>query len=187
MVVGMRRFVQGSRFLILMACTVSAALVCLVGVQLTARADPPPEPAPPPGEQPPEAVLMKGEKALHRGLLGTHCWGYICADRLTFPNPATTARTAPGSILHARIKYARQPTSVSLHATKSLHRRGWLVDPRPLSFTLEPVVAEGQTVAWDAFFSVGPRPDRDYYLSFSGQWEGEGDLHWGFHLKTRRG
>jgi hypothetical protein len=37
------------------------------------------------------------------------------------------------------------------------------------SFSLKPVVAEGRTVAWDAFFGV-ERPDRHYYMYFDASW-----------------
>jgi hypothetical protein len=51
-----------------------------------------------------------------------------------------------------------------------------------------PVVRDGKTVAWDAYFRL-ERPDRHYYLGASGVWEGRGerggDAYWQFHVKTR--
>ena len=186
-VVGVRRFV-------LLACAVSVALGCLVGVQITAHADngpppeqqqpPPPEPPPvevPPGDPVPKAVLMKGNKELQTGRLGTHCWDG-CADWLSFPKPATTPRVAPGSTLHIRIKYAPRPTLVQGFQGKTLDPPPWWVKR---SFSLKPVVAEGRTVAWDAFFGV-KRPDRHYYMYFSASWARGGSASWGFHLKTRK-
>ncbi len=62
----MRRFV-------LLACAMSVALVvCLAGVQAHAQ-DSQPQQGAVPEEGPPEAVLMKGEKELQEGRLGTHC------------------------------------------------------------------------------------------------------------------
>jgi hypothetical protein len=190
-VVGVRRFV-------LLACAVSVALGCLVGVQLTAHADngppppeqqqppppdPPPDPPPvevPPGDPVPKAVLMKGNKELQTGRLGTHCWNG-CADWLSFPKPATTPRVAPGSSLHIRIKYAQRPAYVGGSVGNSLDTPPWWVNR---SFSLKPVVAEGRTVAWDAYFGV-KRPDRHYYVDFYPSWRGY-SASWGFHLKTRK-
>ena len=189
----MRRFV-------LLACAVSVALGCLVGVQLTAHADngpptpeqqqppppvelPPVEPPPvevPPGDPVPKAVLMKGNKVLQTGRLGTHCWDG-CAEWLSFPKPATTPRVVRGSTLHIRIKYAPRPALVQVFQGKTLDPPPWWVKR---SFSLKPVVAEGRTVAWDAFFRV-KRPDRHYYLDFGAYWRGR-DAWWGFHLKTRK-
>jgi hypothetical protein len=128
------------RRFVLLACAVSVALGCLVGVQITAHADngppaeqqqpppgePPPEPPPvelPPGDPVPKVVLMKGNKELQTGRLGDYCWGG-CGDTLSFPKPfpkpATTPMVAPGSTLHIRIKYAPRPTHVGGSAGKSL-------------------------------------------------------------------
>ena len=178
----MRRFV-------LLACAVSVALVCLVGAGLTAHADDvqPPQPVPtPPGgwSPPPKAMLMKGNKEVQKGRLGTYCWeGFGCAEAF-FPDPGTTARVAAGSTVHIRIKYAEEPRHAQLWSAEKLNWRGWTVDARRKSISLKPVRREGQTVAWDAFFSV-KRPDAHYYLSFSGYWD-KGDANWGFHLKTHR-
>ena len=59
-----------------------------------------------------------------------------------------------------------------------------------LNRTLERVVRDGKTVAWDAVFYVN-RPDRDYYLVSRGLWrdtQGCGEdqyAYWSFHVKTR--
>jgi hypothetical protein len=183
------------RRFVLLACAVSVALGCLVGVQLTAHADdgPPPEqqqpqsdppPVPVPGGSPPKALLMKGNKELQKGRLGTYCWGGICADWLTFPDPGTTARVKAGSRLHVRIRYSQKPRHVQLWSAEKVNRRGWMVDARRKAISLKPVRREGRTVAWDASFSV-KRPDRHYYLDFYGYWNGR-DTEWGFHVKTRR-
>ena len=184
----MRRF-------ILLAFAMVLALVFAMGVQLTAHAgdgqssgatdQQPPQGDPPPVEVPsfgpPKSVLMEGDKELQKGRLGTYCWG-ACVDWLAFPNPASTARVAPGSTLHIRIKHAERPTHVHLFVGKTLDPPPWWVRH---SFSLKPVVVEGQTVAWDAFFSV-KRPDRHYYIDFGAYWKGR-DASWGFHLKTRKG
>ncbi len=63
--------------------------------------------------------------------------------------------------------------------------RDWL-----LKRSLERVVKDGKTVAWDAVFFVN-RPGRDYYLISEGHWqdrEGCGAdqyAYWSFHVKTR--
>jgi hypothetical protein len=80
----MRRFV-------LLACAVSAALVCLVGVEATVQAQD--------SSRPPVTVLMKGNETLQKGQLGTHCWGKYCADLFwVFPIhvlPRTLPQAAP--------------------------------------------------------------------------------------------
>jgi hypothetical protein len=167
----MRRFA-------LLTCAMSVALACLVRVQLTAHAD---------SHRLPEAVLMKGEKELQKGLLGTYCWlAFGCGDSFfLFPDPGTTARVTAGSTLHIRIKYAEEPPTVGVSRHR-LNQRGEMVGrSRSLAISLQPVVQDGQTVAWDAFFSV-KRPDRHYYLTPGAYW-GEGrHAMWGFHVQTRR-
>jgi hypothetical protein len=88
---------------------------------------------------------------------------------------------------HPRIKYAEQPSSVSLLTSSKVDERGerYVKRPRPLATTLKPVLQEGQTVAWDAFFGV-KRPDRHYYLTFSANWGDGRDASWDFHVQTRK-
>ena len=90
-----------------------------------------------------------------------------------------------------RIFKAQRPDSFSVAAYPRIDGKG---NPsgqrRLLERTLERVVVDGKTVAWDAVFSVDS-PDRDYYLIGEGHWQdregcgGDQHAHWSFHVKTR--
>jgi hypothetical protein len=166
------------RFVVLACVAMGVALACLVGTQAAAPAIG--------NSRPPAAVLMKGEKVLQAGRLGSFCWYEppnfpLCAD--AFPNSYPHAkRVEADSTLHIRIRKAEEPRRAYLSTAHRLDPDGWPVDSRRLAISLKPVRREGRTVAWDAFFSV-KRPDTHYYLFFSGWWD-EGDASWDFHVKT---
>jgi len=80
-------------------------------------------------------------------------------------------RVAAGSKLRVRVSKAQRPDSFEVAAYRTADEEG---EPsgegRPLKRSLKPVAVDGQTVAWDAVFSVN-RPGRDYYLVSEGRWQ----------------
>ena len=178
----MRRFV-------LLACAVGVALVSLAGAEVAAQAQEDASLE----EAPPKAVLMKGNKVLQKGRVGTYCNITGCADSFNiFPDPRTVALVKAGTPLRIRIMTPEEPAGDSLVSYRRLTEHGLIkgkarvhADP-----PLEPVVQDGRTVAWDASFTVR-RPDRHYYMYFDAGWvleSGRGQLYeWGFHVKTRAG
>lgn len=148
---------------------------------------------------PPEAVLMKAGKELQKGRLGSYCWpqskvSVVCSDTASeFNDPRTTAHVGAPSTLHIRIHLAARPEGVKLRWGHRVKQRGGIViidnKSRPRATYLRRVQKDGETVAWDVFFSV-KRPDKHYYMNFGAFLEGNdnaGDAHWSFHMKTRRG
>ena len=149
----------------------------------------------------PGTVLKKGARELQAGTLVKESdWVYpadggLCANESTiyrtrFPE---TDSVAAGAKLRVRVFKAQRPDSFAIAAYRSVDKDGMPVgEARLLSRTLERVVRDGKTVAWDAAFRVG-RPSRDYYLVTEGHWqdrEGCGTdqfAHWSFHVKTRSG
>lgn len=148
----------------------------------------------------PNTVLKKGAKELQAGtLVKESSWHYPtgeneCTNETTwystrFPE---TDSVAAGAKLRVRIFKAQRPASFLVAAYREIDENGNPSDQgRMLKRTLEPVVRDGKTVAWDAVFSVN-RPDRDYYLVSEGHWQdkegcGENDqfASWSFHVKTR--
>jgi hypothetical protein len=126
------------------------------------------------------------------GRLGSYCWptpdGFGCSDAFISKYPAADLVRA-GSRLHIRINKAQRPETFNLYAARKVNERGWMVRPRQLNDSLQPVVEDGQTVAWDAYFYVN-RPGRHYYMGAEGFWDDaacgqQGDASWTFHVKTR--
>lgn len=176
------------RLLVLLVALAALIMFVVVAVGMpSTKADTAPRG---PGERPPKAVLMKGEKELQKGRLGSYCWplpeGVTCADTFDiFPDPRTTAHVGAGSTLHIRIHYGERPQSVELRG-HTVNQRGQIVaTSRPKATSLRPVLQDGETIAWDAFFTLN-RPERHYYLTLWAFWE-DRDAQWGFHVKTRRG
>ena len=113
---------------------------------------------------------------------------YLPGGAFNYPEPD---RVAAGRELRVRIFKAQRPDSFSVKAYPKIDvkgtpsGRGQLLDR-----SLERIVADGKTVAWDAKFSV-ERPSRDYYLISEGHWQDRegcgGDQHayWSFHVETR--
>ncbi len=98
---------------------------------------------------------------------------------------------AAGSKLRVRVSKAQRPDSFEVAAYRALDEEGEPSgEARLPERSLEPVVVDGLTVAWDAVFSVN-RPGRDYYLVSGGRWqdsegcENEQFAYWSFHVKTR--
>jgi hypothetical protein len=147
----------------------------------------------------PRTVLMKGAKELQVGtkvyksswdqLFNEElCYGEVIEYRYRFPE---TNGVAAGSKLRVRIFKAQRPDSFEIAAFRTVDENG---EPsgegRLLNRTLERVVSDGKTVAWDAVFSVN-RPNRDYYLVTKGHWKDRAGCgtdqfaYWSFHVKTR--
>jgi hypothetical protein len=147
----------------------------------------------------PDTVLKKGTKGLQAGLLvNESSWNRPSGDnecvnintfyRTRFPE---LDRVAAGSKLRVRIFKAQRPDSFSVWAYEAVDENGEPVgEARVLKRTLERVVRDGKTVAWEAVFS-GNRPKQDYYLVSGGLWQdregcgGDQFAYWSFHLKTR--
>lgn len=148
--------------------------------------------------RPPKTVLMKGEEELQRGRLGSYCWVSPLGDgsfssecretEVAFPD-AEPVRA--GRSLGIRIGKATPPGRFSIRTYARVDRNGATVgDGHRVRTTLEPVVVDGETVAWEAVFRV-ERPGRHYYLEAFGVWrdeQGSGarqDATWVFHVQTR--
>ena len=176
-----------------MAVLLAAMAVGLFGVLLlasgTARAH---------DHQIPNTVLKKGAKELQAGIsVFESNWerpsGDLCEHVSTFYRtrfPETDA-VAAGSELRVRISKVQRPDSFVVAAYQTVDENG---DPsgeaRMLRRTLERVVKDGKTVAWDAVFFVN-RKSRDYYLITEGHWQdregcgGDQYAYWSYHVKTR--
>jgi len=147
----------------------------------------------------PNTVLKKGAKELQAGLLvNESSWNRSAGDglcenqntlyRTRFPE---TDKVAAGAKLRVRILKVQRPDSFGIAAYRAVDENG---DPsgeaRLLKRSLERVIRDGRTVAWDAVFSV-KNPGRDYYLVSEGHWQdregcgGDQYAFWSFHVKTR--
>ena len=108
--------------------------------------------------------------------------------RTRFPE---TDAVAAGAKLRVRVSKTQRPDSFEIAAYRALDKDGEPSgEARLLSRTLERVVVNGKTVAWDAVFSV-KNPGRDYYLISEGHWKDRQDCggdqfaFWSFHVETR--
>lgn len=149
--------------------------------------------------QVPDTVLKKGAKELQTGTRvfesswnatagGNECVNESVIYRTRFPEADTVAA---GSKLRVRISKRQKPDSFEIAAYRALDEEG---EPggeaRLLKRTLERVVVDGKTVAWEAVFSV-KNPGRDYYLISEGHWQdregcgGDQYAFWSFHVETR--
>jgi hypothetical protein len=166
-VAGERLSVARRMFFVLVA-VVGSVGVFVVGVQGQAQALAP---------RPPDATLKQDNKTLQHGLSISYCWVPVCADGPSrYP---TAVLVEPGTQLYIRLSENRRPERFSLTSRSRPSRR--------IDTTLMPVVRDGKTVAWDAYFRL-KRPDRHYYLGAFGVWEGRGErggAYWQFHVKTR--
>ncbi len=148
----------------------------------------------------PNTVLKKGAKELQAGtLVNESSWHYPsgeneCTNETTwystrFPE---TDSVAAGAKLHVRVSKAQRPDSFFVGTYQEIDENG---NPsgqgRLLKRTIERVVRDGKTVAWDVVFSV-KGAGRDYYLITEGHWQdregcGGNDqfASWSFHVKTR--
>ena len=166
----------------------------LLGVLLLAQA-----PVQAHDHQIPQTVLKKGAKEMQAGILvGESSWDQLtgydeCLNvstiyRTRFPE---ADRVAAGSKLRVRVSKEQRPDSFEVAAYRTVDEKG---EPsgegRLLKRSLKPVTVDGQTVAWDAVFSVD-RPGRDYYLVSQGRWQdsegcqNEQFAFWSFHVETR--
>ena len=147
----------------------------------------------------PRTALKKGAKELQAGILVKESsWDQLTGDdeclnlstiyRTRFPE---ADRVAAGAKLRVRVSKAQRPDSFEIAAYRAVDEEG---EPsgqgRLLKRSLKPVTVDGQTVAWDAVFSVD-RPGRDYYLVSEGRWQdsegcqNEQFASWSFHVETR--
>ena len=146
----------------------------------------------------PQTVLKKGANELQAGILiKESSWDQLAGDdeclnlstiyRTRFPEADRVA----GAKLRVRVSKAQRPDSFEVAAYRTVDENG---EPsgqgRLLKRSLKPVTVDGQTVAWDAVFSVD-RPGRDYYLVSEGRWQdsegcqNEQFASWSFHVETR--
>ena len=178
------------RTLVLLA----AIAVSLVGIFLVAQ-----RPLSAHDHQIPDTVLMKGAKELQAGILvNESSWDWrvgddLCENVSTFYSTRfpETDSVAAGSKVRVRIFKSHRPDSFEIAAYRALDENGQPSGQgRLLNRSLERVVRDGKTVAWDAVFFVH-RPDRDYYLISEGHWQdrhgcgADQYAYWSFHVKTR--
>jgi hypothetical protein len=148
----------------------------------------------------PKTTLMKGKEELQVGRkVEEFTWaftsrsGSACfVDEGTFPFgfPEEAASVAADSKLKVRIYKIQRPDTFSITAYSRLKGTGEPVGAtgRLLETSLERVVRDGQTVAWDAVFTVD-RPDTNYYLITEGHWQDrdctniDQFAHWAFHAR----
>jgi len=181
-----------------MVILIAPMVMALVAVVLVAQ-----EPAWAHDHRVPKTVLMKGKQELQTGRkVEEFTWAYLSrsgiacfVDEGTFPFgfPNEVASVAAGSKLKVRIHKSQKPTAFSITAYTRLKGTGEPVEAtgRLLDTSLERVVRDGDTVAWDAVFNV-ERPDTDYYLLTEGHWQDrdctsvvpEQFAHWSFHVRT---
>ena len=151
----------------------------------------------------PKTVLMKGKEELQTGRrVEEFTWAYpsrngnVCfvdEGTFSFGFPKEVTSVASGSRLKVRIHKSQKPDTFSVTAYSRLKGNGEPVDAtgRPLGTSLEAVVRDGQTVAWDAYFRVDS-PDTDYYLMTEGHWQdrdcsnvdSDQFARWTFHVRT---
>ena len=158
----------------LTAALVAAMALGLLGFLLLAQA-----PAQAHDHQIPNTVLMKGANELQAGtrvyksrwdqLFNEElCYSEVIEYRYRFPE---TDRVAAGSKLRVRVSKAQRPDSFGIAAYRAVDEEGEPSgEARLLKRSLERVVVDGKTVAWDAAFSV-KSPGRDYYLISEGHWQ----------------
>ena len=150
----------------------------------------------------PDTVLKKGDRTLQAGRrVNESSWdaptpdggGCVNQNAIYAPGFPEVDRVAAGSELSVRIFKPQRPDSFAVVANPKADDEG---QPggraMTLPSTLERVVQNGRTVAWDAVFSV-ERPDRHYYLVTEGHWQDRQDCgvdqftFWSFHVKTGSG
>lgn len=174
-----------SRRVALTLCALVMGALVVAGVQASANAH---------DHRPPEAILMKGERELQRGNLGSYCWtrpagdgSFVgeCSDAVSgYP---AAERVGEDSKMRIRIFKTQRPRDFSLSAYRKIDADGF-GRARRIPFSLRRVVEDGETVAWDAVFNVN-QPNRHYYLDAFGIWKdeqggGNQDASWTFHVKT---
>ena len=174
---------------------VAAMTVALMGVVLATQI-----PASAHDHRIPQTILKKGAKELQAGTrVAESNWVYPSGDGLCGNENAVyswrfpeTDSVAPGSRLRIRIFKTQRPDSFEVAAYPTVDEAGMPGgEGRLLNRSLQRVLRDGETVAWDAVFYAN-RPDRHYYLVSEGHWRdrqgcGNADQYasWSFHVKTR--
>ncbi len=181
-------FVRRRTFVLL-----AAMAVALVGIVLIAQ-----KPVSAHDHQIPNTVLMKGAKELQEGTkVVESSWDWpsgnnecVNLNRRYSTRFPETDSVGAGTKLRVRVFKSQRPDSFEIAAYRTVDENGAPSGQgRLLNSSLERVIRDGNTVAWDGVFSVN-RPDRDYYLIAEGHWqdrEGCGAdqyAYWSFHVKT---
>lgn len=123
------------------------------------------------------------------GKWASFCWPQppdgppLCGDNFGGGYPkAMWVRS--GARLKVRIHLADKPKAFSGRTYRSVDSNGAPEGRgRALKIRLKPVVRNGETRAWDAFFTVGG--ERHHYIGVAGVWP-QGDAARRFHVKTIR-
>jgi hypothetical protein len=181
---------SGSRLMVVFLASMALGLLGILLASGAAQAH---------DHQIPNTVLKKGAKELQAGTLvkesswnapagGNECVNESAIYRTRFPEADTVAA---GAKLRVRVSKAQRPDSFEIAAYRAVDENGEPSgEARLLGRTLERVVVDGKTVAWDAVFSV-KNPGRDYYLVSEGHWQdregcgGDQFAFWSFHVETR--
>ena len=136
---------------------------------------------------PPKMDLRWPGHSLQKGAQWSYCWSDpggpgMCAD-MAGPSPkAMWVRS--GATVKVRIHRAEKPKEFGGTTWRRVDSNGMPDgDGRDLNIRLQPVVRNGETRAWDAFFTVGG--DRHHHIMVGGLWR-QGDASWRFHVKTVR-
>ncbi len=144
--------------------------------------------------EPPRAELVYKGEVIQQGVLTAFCWTTVpspgqethrCVDSPSTIYPEKV-RLRPDSRVRIRIHKEQQPKAALLQTSKTAEG-----NERRMPLFLQPVVRDGETVAWDVVFDVC-HADRHYYLRVGGVWEDEEggtsnqDAIWNFHIKTKR-
>ena len=129
---------------------------------------------------PPVADLKQENTKLQRAYRHSYCWIRRCVDNFedNYP-PAVTVE--PDTRLYIRLSENWRPKKFTLKTSTSPNGRA-----RQINTTLRPVVRDGKTVAWDAYFRL-ERPNRQYFLDAIGEWQGArggASVYWQLHAKT---
>jgi hypothetical protein len=198
--VALRETLTKPRLLVLLASlALSAALVLAALALFAAEAQASEDSF---GHRAPNAILMKGDTAIQKGLRSSSCWSYwneakdswvgYCADTLyMFPRSGASLRA--GTRLNIRLGKPERPEDLKITAYKGFNKKAKfpIGKGQRLDVNLKPVKRDGETVAWDAFFRVN-EPNRDYYLDFFSVWKdipgthvSSGDASYTFHVKTK--
>ena len=136
---------------------------------------------------PPQMDLRWPGHSVQEGTQWSYCWSEqggagMCADMVGSSPKAMWVRS--GATLKVRIHHAEKPTDFGGTTWRRVDANGMPKgEGRNLRFRLKPVVRNGETRAWDAFFSVGG--DRHHHIMVFGVWP-QGDASWRFHVKTVR-
>lgn len=115
--------------------------------------------------------------------------GCVVANALLETSFPEARAVAAGTPLRIRVHDARRPNPFEIVSYRRLDADGMPAGRgREIRRSLEPVVRDGRTVAWDARFRLN-QPGRQHYLIADGHWKGCDGIYdfalWSFHLRTR--